>query len=248
MMFAVLAGSLTGPTVAAVNRYDEMRLAAVKRCRAIDPSEYQTGLFFNPDGYRSYYVRSLCFQNAAVKFRDATLCAQVKERWSLFSSSWGYSGKRCRQLVAEGSRADRKTLENVKNGYSRGAVTLRDFAIERDGNRRDFDIIPSFDPGYAHAYSLRVEIVDPGADGESVLLDSSGFYLNGRDDIRIFVRQTDIRTRFPRFELGHPYRVRATLILSVGDGGQAGKWSEAFIGRVFPAAERSQVLVKEVTF
>jgi len=34
--------------------YDELRSAAVKQCQAIDPAEYQSGLFFNPDGYRSY--------------------------------------------------------------------------------------------------------------------------------------------------------------------------------------------------
>lgn len=247
MTFVVLAGWLIDPATAA-NSYVAMRSAAVKRCEAIDPSEYQSGLALNPEGYRSYYARSACFQGAAVMFRDESLCAHVKERWSLLSSSWGYSGKHCRKVVAEGAATDRKALEETKSRYLKEAVKLRDFRIERNGNGRDFDIVPSFDPGYAHGYSLRFELVGTRATEESVPVASSGFYLRGNENIRIFVRQADIRKRFPRFELAQPYRVRGTLILDVGNGGQSGMWSDAVIGRIFPVAERSQSRVKEVTF
>lgn len=247
IVIAVLAGSTVHPASAA-GRYADMRSAAVKRCDAIDPAEYQSGLLLNPDGYRSFYARSACLQNAAVMFRDESLCARVKQRRSLFSSSWGYSGKRCRQLVAEGAAADRKALEETRSRYREGAVSLREFRLERNGNGRDFDIIPSFDPGYAHGYTLRFELVGAGAAAESVLVASSGFYLRGDESIRMFVTQAEIRKRFPRFELARPYRVRATLVLDVGYGGQSGMWSDAFIERVFPVAERSKSLVREVTF
>lgn len=247
LIFAALAGSLVEPGAAAGSGYVEMRAAAVKRCEAVDPAEYQTGLMLNPDGYRSYYVRSACFQRAAVEFRDASLCTQVKQRRSLFSSSWGYSRKHCRQLVVESVAADRKDFEEEKNRYRQGAVRLRDFRIERNGNGRDFDIVPAFEAGYAHGYMLRFEIVEGAAIGE-VLLDSSGFYLSGNDNIRVFVRQADIRQRFSDFELGRPYRVRGTLTLSVATGRAGGRWSDAFVERVFPAAERSQAVVKDVAF
>ena len=53
----------TAPIVAAVSllvdigsafaaSYDEMKSTAVRECQAIDPTEYQTGLIFNPEGYR----------------------------------------------------------------------------------------------------------------------------------------------------------------------------------------------------
>jgi hypothetical protein len=87
-----------------------------------------------------------------------------------------------------------------------------------------------------------------GAAEASVLFDSSGYYLGGDDNIRVFVRQADIRRRFPDFELGRRYRVRGTLTLSVATGRMGGRWSDAFIERAFPAAERSQVLVKDVAF
>src|SRR5215467_5660951 len=96
----VLAALLEASVVSAAT-YAELRSAAVARCQAIDPAEYQTGLFLNPDGYRSYYVRSECFQRAAAEFRDGTLCDEVKRRFALLSSSWGYSRAQCRKLVAQ---------------------------------------------------------------------------------------------------------------------------------------------------
>jgi hypothetical protein len=200
---------------AAGNPYAEQRAYALKTCAAIDPAEYQSGLLFNPDGYRSYYRRSACFQDAAARFRDEKLCGEVKQRRSLLSSSWGYSAKRCRELVADGLAADRKELEALRSRYAKGAVRLRDFRIERNG---------------------------------PVLLESMGFHLDGRDDIRIFVRQADIRNRFVQFEPGQRYRVRGTITLSVGYGGQNSMRSDAFIERVFPAAERSRFVEKDVTF
>jgi len=247
-ILAALAGWLSSVPAAADDRYAEMRGDAVRRCAAIDPSEYRSGLIFNPDGYRSLYVRSACFQDAAVSFRDDTLCAHVKQRRSLFSSSWGTSRRRCKKLVAEGEAADREALLEKKARYERGAVTLRDFRIERNGNGRDFDIIPAFDPGEAGAYVLRFEIIEAGATTASVLLDTSGFHLEGNDDIRIFVRQADIKSRFASFEPGRSYRVRATLTLDVGNGGQRGWWSDAFIERVFPVEERTRTLVSDAAF
>lgn len=247
LLFVALAGLLVEPATAAGSGYAELRAAAVKRCEAIDPAEYQTGLALNPDGYRSYYVRSACFQRAAVEFRDESLCREVKRRWSLFSSSWGYSAKHCRQLVEEGVAGDRKALEEERSRYRQGAVRLRDFRIERNGNGRDFDIVPAFEAGWAHGYTLRFEIVEAAAGG-SVLLDVNGFHLSGNDNIRVFVRQADIRQRFPGFELGRRYRVRGTLTLSVATGRMGGRWSEDFIERIFPAAQRSQMLVKDVIF
>src|SRR5687767_10601249 len=87
--------------------YDSARAAAIRTCEAIDANEYQTALTFNPDGYRSYYLRSECFQKTAVHFRDLTLCDRVRQRRALLSSSWGYSPGNCRKLVGRAVDADR---------------------------------------------------------------------------------------------------------------------------------------------
>lgn len=156
-LLALTAGSfgcseVSAPAVSASGQtYDEFRIAAITTCQAVDPAEYESGLFFNPDGYRSYYKQSKCFLDAAVRFRDQTLCSLVKERSAFLSSSWGYSTASCLKLVAEGAAADQRDLEDIKRRYSQGAVRLRDFRIERNGNGRDFDIIPVFSGEFARA-------------------------------------------------------------------------------------------------
>ena len=228
--------------------YQQELSKAVAKCQAIAPADYQSGLLFNPDGYRSFYVRSQCFQEAAVQFRAQMLCDQVKERRSLFSSSWGYSASRCRQLVADGTMKDRSEIETVKLAYSSGGMKLRDFRIERNGNGRDTDIIPTFSGSYGHGYTLRFEIVPADAPGSQVLIHSNGYYIDATNNLNIYVRQADIKKRFPAFVLNRPYTVRATVVLDIGNGSQSGYWSEAFIERVFPLRERSQSMVKQVSF
>jgi len=238
--------TLAGPAFAVT--YQELRSAGIKRCEAINASDYQSGLMFNPDGYRSFYVRSECFQKVAVEFRDEQLCARVRERWSLLSSSWGYSKSHCQKLVRDGIAADRKTLEDKKNRYLQSPVRLRDFRIEANGNGRDFNVVPSFVGEGADGYSLRLEILAAPPKSESVLLHSSGYHIDGNSNLNLYIRQEDIRQRFPQFALNHPYIVRASLVLSIGIGGQSGKWSDEFIEKLFPAKERTQIMEKEIRF
>ena len=249
-MRLLLASTLAvlGMSSAPASDYDERRAASVKTCDAIDPAASQSGLYFNPDGYRSYFVRSQCFQQAAVNFRDDTLCAQVKQRRSLLSSSWGYSGSRCRTLVADGIAADRRTLEDLKRQHLKGAITLRDFRIEQNGNGRDFDIIPAFAGEDAAAYTLTFSIVPAQDRTAPLLLHSSGYYLDGHANLRIFVRGDDIARRVPGFAPGRRYAVQATLMLTLPTGTGDVRWSDAFIERVFPARERSQSLTREIEF
>jgi hypothetical protein len=244
----VLAAWLNPPVAVFSASYEEMRSSAVERCRTIDPSAYQSGLLFNPDGYRSYYVRSECFQRIATEFRDAALCAEVKQRYSLFSSSWGYSPSQCLKVVREGIAADEKSLVEIKQRYLQGTVRLRDFYIERNGNGRDFDIVPSFTGEYGHGYTLRFDMFPTAFAKTALMFHSDGYFIDGKSNLRVFVRQEEIRKRFPDFILGRSYTVRATLILSIGNGGQAGRWSDAFIERIFPERERTQSVDREIRF
>ena len=238
---------LMGPSDAIAFDYAEWHGKAVKACEAIDRSESQGGLTFNPDGYRSFYVRSKCFQEAAVTYRDPALCAQVRQRWSLFGSSWGYTAARCRQLVAEGVAKDRSELEAMKTAYANGGIKLRDFRVERNGNGRDIDIIPTFTGTYAQGYTLTFEILSDTA-GASTLLHTSGNYVDATSNLNFYVRQADVKQRLPGFSLNRPYRVRATVTLGVGFGGDSGYRSPAFIESVFPTRERSHSIIRQVTF
>jgi hypothetical protein len=83
-------------------------------------------------------------QQIAVEFRNDKPCAEVKERRSLGSSSWGYSSRQCREWVAAGIAVDRKVLEANKRQYQNGALVLHELYIEWNGKGRDYDIIPFF--------------------------------------------------------------------------------------------------------
>jgi hypothetical protein len=231
------------------NDYEQQHAMAVSACEAIDAREYQSGLALNPDGYRSYYLRSQCYQQAAIRFRDSKLCARVRQRRSLFSSSWGYSKSNCKKLLEQAINKDRDAIERMKSDYQQGHVRLSDFRVERNGNGRDFDIIPAFSGSGAHGYTLVLEIIPDGPGLSPVLLDASGFYLQGgTSNIRVYVPQQDIRKRFPGFALKPSWQVRATLVYSVGTGSFNGKWSDAFIESRFPESSRTQILMKEIRF
>lgn len=243
-----LLAALVAAGPSAGSGYEQARESAVRRCDAIDPAEYQTGLFFNPEGYRSYYVRSQCLQRVAVEFRDEVLCARVLRRRAWFSSSWGISQAQCAKLVRSGIAADEETLGAQRRSHRRGRIRLVDFEVLRDGNGRDYDIVPSFAGDPPHAYRLRFDLIPGGAGGGAVTIHSGGYHLERDSRIRIFVRREEIRARLPDFEPGQLHAVRATLIFEVGNGVQGGRWSDAFIERVFPERERTQSLEREVRF
>ena len=237
----VLLSAQTSPSA-----YDSAKSAAVKTCDAIDANAYQSGLAFNPDGYRSYYVRSQCFQKAAEQFRDLTLCERVRQRRALLSSSWGYSPGNCRTLVGQAVDADRKEIEEIKRQYLAGSMVLRDFQIERNGNGRDYDVIPSFEGADGHGYMIAVEIVPPS--GRPVAVHTNGYYVDPRSALRLFIRQQDIKAAFPAFEPGRSYQARAIATFTLPAGGGSRFMSDAFLETVFPLRERTRTVTREIRF
>jgi len=241
-----LFGTVVLLTAQTPSAYDVAKATAVKTCDATDANAYQSGLAFNPDGYRSYFVRSQCFQNTAVQFRDLTMCDRVRERRALLSSSWGYSPGNCRKLVEAAVRADRTEIEEIKRQYLAGSMVLRDFRIERNGNGRDYDVIPSFEGADGHGYTIAVEIVPAG--GRPVPVHTNGYYVDPRSALRLFIRQQDIKAAFPAFEPGRSYQVRATATFSLPAGGGSRFMSDAFLETVFPLRERTRSLTREFRF
>ena len=239
----VLFGLLLAPQATS---YDSARTAEITRCEAIDASAYQTGLAFNPDGYRSYYLRSECLQNVAVVFRDEALCSRVKQRRALLSSSWGYSAGNCRTLVAQAAGADRTELEEMKRQHRAGGMVLQDFRIERNGNGRDYDAIPAFAGTNGHGYTIAVEIVRPA--GAPVVVHTNGYYVDPQSALRLFIRSQEIAAAFPGFEAGRSYPVRMTATFSLPAGGGSRYMSDAFLERVFPRRERVQSVTRDIRF
>jgi hypothetical protein len=237
---AALSGAVSPPD------YATAHAAALSACNAIKPSDYQSGLALNPDGYRSYYLRSQCLQNLAVQFRDAALCDKVRERRALLSSSWGYSPGNCRTLVAAALDADRKELEDLKREYLTARMVLRDVRVEPNGNGRDYDVLPSFDGTQGHGYLFTLEILPES--GPPVAVHANGYYVDPHSALRLFIRRQDVASRFPAFVPGRTYRIRAVATFSLPAGGGSRFMSDAFLEKVFPLRERTQSIERDVRF
>jgi hypothetical protein len=72
--------------------------------------------------------------------------------------------------------------------------------------------------------------------------------LGAGSNVRLYVRYEDIRARWPEFTYGTRHTVRATLTLDVGSGSLGARRSDSFVEGVFPRAERSQALEKDIGF
>jgi hypothetical protein len=110
-------------------------------------------------------------------------------------------------------------------------------------------ICDAIDPAASQSGLYFTFAIIPAPGGPApLLLHSSGYYLDGHANLRIFVRGDDIERRVPGFAPGRRYSVQATLTLTVPTGSGDVRWTDAFIDRVFPARERSQSMTQEIEF
>lgn len=184
----------------------DVKAADVERCRRMDPADYSTALFFNPDGMTTLFARSSCLQGVAVKYRDASLCEEVRERKSLFFDGSAISRASCERRVQERARRDPKVV--ISDIYR-----LADVAYFRNGNGRDIDVRVGFSGSYRHQYELTVSMVDEaGANIETLHRDghSLGASTGG---LRILVRQAQVAAAAGALAMEPPYRFRVTLAL-----------------------------------
>jgi hypothetical protein len=226
--------------------YEAARAAALKSCEAIDASAYRSGLAMNPDGYRSFYLRSECLQRTAVRFRDAVPCDRVVRRRALFSSSWGYSPQNCRTLVDRGIEEDRREIAELRQRFLSEAMVLRDVVVLRNGNGRDYDVKPVFAGASGTGYIITVEITAP--DGRTIPIHTNGYYADPRSELTLFIRREEIVARVPAFAPGAAYQVRVTTTYSLPAPSDARFMSDTFVEKTFPLRERQRTITRDVRF
>jgi hypothetical protein len=226
--------------------YGAARAAALKRCEAIDGSAYRSGLALNPDGYRSFYLRSECLQRTAVRFRDAASCERVVRRRALLSSSWGYSPQNCRTLVDKAIDADRHEMADIRQRFLSAAMVLRDVVVLRNGNGRDYDVKPVFAGASGTGYTITVEITTP--DGRTTPIHTNGYYADPRSELTLFIRREEITARVPAFAAGRVYQVSVTTTYSLPAPSDARFMSDTFLEKVFPLRERQRTIGRDVRF
>lgn len=226
--------------------FEAERQRAVTTCMQIDADAYQSNLWLNPAGYRGYYERSRCLQQAAIEFRDRDICNDVKELFALLSSTWGYSESNCRKLVEEKLVNDKQALQDLKRRYMDGPVRLLSIRIEQNGNGRDYDIIPSFSDGWSTGYHLTIAVVD----GSRVVpvLNHGGYVEGAGTRLRLYLPRRDLVARFADVEFNRSYPLRVMMTLSIGTRKADGWLRQDVIDEVFPLPERQQVLEATAVF
>jgi len=226
---------------------EENQQAGFEACQQISSTDYETGLWLNPEGYRSYYKRSACMQRLAIEFRDPSLCDEVRRRLALFSSSWGYSRRNCRSLVAEKLDRDRSGLEELRNNYLNLPMTAISVTLEPNGNGRDFDIIPRFSEGLPQGYELQFYLVeDNGARHQ--IFRHDGFLAGSESNLRLYLPRQELLANFPGIEFGRDYMLETSVTLSVGQRYIDGWLRRELLDEVFPRAERTQTLSSQARF
>jgi hypothetical protein len=83
-------------------------------CLGIPAGAYETGLLFNPAGYRTWFKRARCLQRLAVEWRDPELCSEVRQRRSLFFDGSAISEKACAEAVSSQLSEDRERIASTR--------------------------------------------------------------------------------------------------------------------------------------
>ena len=105
----LVAGGAAGPGLAGTEREQNEQEATYliiargtglpQFCSRIYPGATH-GLGFNPAGFQTYYTRSRCYFDVAVKIGDVHLCDQVRTHSTVFLDGSGISRSECLKAVA----------------------------------------------------------------------------------------------------------------------------------------------------
>lgn len=184
----------------------ELKASEVERCRSIDPEEYSTALLFNPPGMKTLYQRSSCLFSLARKYRDASLCAEVRERKSLFFDGSALTRESCEREVREAIAGDPPVVvADVKR--------LADVRWFRNGNGRDFDVHVLASGSFPHRYGLTVLMFDEAGAASRVLWrDTHGMRAEDQR-LRVRIPEADMAAAAAALGVQAPYRFRFAFAL-----------------------------------
>jgi len=172
---------------------------------AIPPRKAVSWLLFNPTGMQTYYERSRCLQETAVRLRAPALCNGVRERKSWFLDGSAYSPLACRAAVREQEQQDAASAKTL-----RAPQALRRVWIERNGNGRDFDVHLLTSGGAGGGLHLRLSLLDAGG-VEHILRDGAQPMDDQPGELNLLLPAADLRRAWRESSHAGPIRLRARL-------------------------------------
>jgi hypothetical protein len=174
-------------------------------CMAIPSRKAVSWLLFNPTGMQTYYERSRCLQEAAVRLRSPALCSGVKERKARFLDGSAYSPSACRAAVRKQEQHDATAAKTL-----RAPQALQRVWIERNGNGRDLDVRLLTSGGAGGGLHLRLSLLDAGG-AEHVLRDGAQPMDEQPGELNLLLPAADLRRAWRESSHAGPIRLRARL-------------------------------------
>lgn len=191
------------------NNQIESRLPGL--CNSIPKKKLYTNLFFNPPGYQSYYARSECVFDLAVKQRNPKLCKYVKEHKALFLDGSHFTQKNCLLKTQERITRDKQYAKQYK-GFNH---KIQKAYFTLNGNGRDFDFIIETLGTKRRSYKLTLELID--AKENLGILHSNGYsFGENNTSLNLYIRKQNLIALLKHRPIKRKYKVKLTLALDPG--------------------------------
>lgn len=210
-------------------------IEGIKICESISPFSCVTGSIFNPRGMHTYYLKSACYYELAQQSGDLSLCDKVKERKSLFFDGSSISKQACFKWVGE-LNARKITeeiidfpssiyrVDSVHISPSSSRIRAEKYMLNVSygggvAGNYEFAVVLEDENGGALGYIIplmRIHIGDYAQKIENTPLNSTDFYIYGKDLEKIIGYNPSLGTKF---------RIKAVLRLVNDDKNYLGNSS-----------------------
>ncbi len=209
-------------------------ITGVETCREMSHLSFRTWLFFNPKGRQTYYLRSECFQQMAVRERDESLCNEVVERKSLYFNGSGVSPGACREAVLK-----QKQPDSAARVRPEAIHRIRTVTITRIPYSDTVDVRVSTTGSLWGTYRLSMSLHDARGNFLGALTSREAHLgYPSRDALGMVINRRDVQQAAgPRYRAGERYVLAVSLELLRDDAGQLSRSGVKTPDRVSTARE-----------
>jgi hypothetical protein len=192
-------------------------ITGVETCREMSRASFQTWLIFNPKGRQTYYLRSECFQQMAVRDRNDGYCNEVAERKSLYFNGTAISPEVCRDAVRTQMQKDLAERVRPEAIHRIEKVTVTPMS---GGDTADVRISTAGALSGAYRLSLSLHDAEGRFLGPLATLETR-LGAGPTDSLSVMIYRRDARRiAGPHYRAGERYLLTATLELLRDDAGQ----------------------------
>jgi hypothetical protein len=205
------------------NNYGDKLSDKIEKCRAIPEDEIQSigiGIF---SAKPSYYMRSKCFFELAIKERRPELCTHVKELANPY-----YTSNNCKKKTQEKIAKDWSYAEQLSGVHHK----IEKAFFKRNNNGKDFDFVITVTGKKRICYKMELTI------GSRVLYSDFQTFFNERRELHLYFPKAELVNRLDGLAIDETHRVKITLTKSIG----------SYAAKHLPENEKPIAIYTEVNF